>query len=302
MSTPICIPVPFPRRIVITARGVWASGRLCCVLYLVVKHGKPAPRKWTSFILPGFSEKAKPSREEDKNMAEQLAPTLHILEGGFRPRPEKLTEYGKRHEEFLPIATTQPGFRETYGGLIPGGTWGFFVAKFDSLEDMERWQTHRAHREVQDLARQKWWTGYYIRKGRLLADDKTASGQVLCETAILRNSSFSQGDYQQAETILAQLAAFAVMPYETLRGERILMPYLLSGPVGIVPQAAPVQYVILTYWRSSTDCRNWQDSIAYRQLDALGTVRSSLFVIIPERQARMGLRTDRMQREWMAKE
>ena len=81
-------------------------------------------------------------------------PTLHILEGGFRPRPEQIEAYHKRHEEFMPTVISQPGFRETYGGSIPGSPWWFFAAKFDTLEDMERWQTIRAHTEVQDQARE----------------------------------------------------------------------------------------------------------------------------------------------------
>src|SRR5207247_2825480 len=58
------------------------------------------------------------SKGENENVAAHPEPTLHILEGGFRPRPEQLAAYGKRHEEFLPRAVAQPGFRETYGGPI----------------------------------------------------------------------------------------------------------------------------------------------------------------------------------------
>ena len=54
--------------------------------------------------------------------------------------------------------------------------------------------------------------------------------------------------------------------------------------------------------RPSTDCARWQESPAYRQIADLGQVRSTLFVIVPERGARLGLRADRMQREWVAKE
>jgi hypothetical protein len=82
---------------------------------------------------------------------------IHLLEGGFLPRPEQLAEFGKRHEGLVPYAAAQPGFQETYGGPIPGGPWWFFVAKFDSLENMERWHVNRAHVEVQDQGRQKWW-------------------------------------------------------------------------------------------------------------------------------------------------
>lgn len=234
-------------------------------------------------------------------MSEQQ-PTLHILEGGFRPRPEQLAAYGKRHEEFMPTVTSQPGFRETYGGPIAGGPWWFFAAKFDTLEDMERWQMHRAHTEVQDLARKTWWTAYYIRKGRLLAPTESAAGTILHETFILRDTPFSSGEQSYAQAALAQVSEFSIVPYETITGERVHTPYLLAGPVGIAPKQAPVHYVVLTYWRSTTDCARWQESSGYRQVEKLGTIHSSLFVMIPERGARMGLRPDRMQREWVAKE
>ena len=71
-------------------------------------------------------------------MAEDFPPTLHIAEGGFRPRPELLDAYIKRHEQFMPHAVAQAGFRETYGGPIAGTSWWLFFAKFDTLEDYGR--------------------------------------------------------------------------------------------------------------------------------------------------------------------
>jgi hypothetical protein len=234
-------------------------------------------------------------------VSEQISSTLHILDGGFRPRPEQLAEYGKHHEEFLPVATAQPGFRETYGGPIPNSPWWFFTAKFDSLEDMERWQMHRAHTKVQDLAREVWWTAYYIRKGRVLAPQEVVSGKVLGETAILRDTLLAPEDSGRMESALALLPEFSIVPYETLSGESIPTPYLLTQSLGTIPHAAPVHYALLTYWHRTTDCQQWQGSVAYQQLANFGVVRSARFVIIPERSSRMGLRSDRTQREWSAR-
>jgi len=55
---------------------------------------------------------------------------------------------------------------------------------------MEEWHRNRTHVEVQDQARQKWGKAYYIRKGRVLSPDEPATGQVLCETEILREAQF----------------------------------------------------------------------------------------------------------------
>lgn len=235
-------------------------------------------------------------------MAEHQEPEFYILEGGFLPRLEQLAEFNRQHEEIVPYAAAQSGFRQTYGGSIPGGPWWFFVAKFDSLENMERWHVNRAHVEVQDQGRQKWWKAYYIRKGRMLSPDEPATGQVLCETEILREAQFSSEEWGSAEAAIAQVSRFSVVPYETLRGERLQTPYLLSGPVGIIPRRAPTHYVLLTYWRSTADCACWQESTAYRQIEELGAICSTLFVIVPERGSRLGLCADRMQREWVARE
>ena len=229
-------------------------------------------------------------------------PTLHILDGGFRPRPEQIEAYHKRHEEFMPLAMSQPGFCETYGGPISGSPWWFFTAKFDTLENMERWQLNRAHIDVQDQARNVWWTGYYLRKGRLLGLAESAEGRILCETFILRDSPLSTNEQHWADVTLPQVSEFPLVPYETVIGERIPTLYLFSGPVGIAPQYAPVQYVLLTYWRSTTNCSHWQESDNYRRISELGIVRSSRFVIIPERQSRMGLAPNRLQREWLLRE
>ena len=45
-------------------------------------------------------------------MPEDVPATLHIAEGGFRPRPELLAAYAERHAQFMPHARAQGGFRE----------------------------------------------------------------------------------------------------------------------------------------------------------------------------------------------
>jgi hypothetical protein len=161
---------------------------------------------------------------------------------------------------------------------------------------------HRAHTKVQDLARDVWWTGYYIRKGRVLAPQEAVSGKVLCETAILRDTLLALEDLGRMESALALLPEFSVVPYETLSGEPIPTPHLLTQSLGTIPQAAPIHYALLTYWHKTTNCQQWQESVAYQQLANFGVVKSARFVIIPERSSRMGLRSDRMQREWLAGE
>lgn len=235
-------------------------------------------------------------------MTEHPPPTLHILEGGFRVRPEQVAAYAKRHEEFMPYVIKQPGFRETYGGPIPRSPWWFFTAKFDTLEDMEQWQKDREHVDVQDSARATWWTGYYIRKGRLLAPGESVTGQILSEIMICRDTELSQDERTHIHTALSKLAEAGIRPYETVWSERTALPYVFTQLAGIAPQRAPQHYVLLSYWHGTTDCQSWQESAEYRHLTDLGTIRSTCFQIIPERQRRMGLRPDRMQREWLAEE
>jgi hypothetical protein len=157
------------------------------------------------------------------------------MEGGFKPRPELFEQYFKRYEQFLQYSITQPGFRQSYGGSIPGGPWWFAVSKFASLEDMERFHLNPTHAEVQDEGRDKWWTAYYIRKGRLLEESESASGRILCETAILREQKFSPAESRRAEDALIALSEIGIMPCRELES----MGTLVSKHYQIVPERKP---------------------------------------------------------------
>ena len=225
--------------------------------------------------------------------------TLHIAEGGFLGRPEKKADSDKRDEEIRPYAAQQPGFLETYGGPITGTDWGFFTAKFRSLEEMEQWQADRTHNDVQDEARDSFWYAYYVRKGRLLSASETVEGTLLCESVLLRDAPLSPEEHQNAIAAGAEASRFGVLPYETLRGSPIPTRYVFTK-VGVLPQAAPVQYVLLTYWGKTEDSAAWRESAAFHRFEGLGKTSTSLYVLIPERQPRMGLLPDRLQREWVA--
>ena len=161
--------------------------------------------------------------------------TLHIAEGGFLARPEKKADSDQRDAEIRPYAAQQPGFVETYGGPITGTDWGFFTAKFRSLEDMEHWQADRTHNDVQDEARDSFWYAYYVRKGRLLSAAETAEGKLLCEAVLLRDQPLSPEEHNVASAAAVETSRFGVLPYETLRGSPIPTPYVFTGPVGVLP-------------------------------------------------------------------
>ena len=167
---------------------------------------------------------------------------------------------------------------------------------------MEDWQRDHAHVKVQDEAREKWWTAYYLRKGRILADNEAATGTILNETMLLRDTPLLDKESGQVTAALSDIASFGILPYEAIRNEHIHTPYVFTRLGGIVPQQAAVHYVLLSSWSSTADCQRWQQSAGYGTLCGLGTVQSACFQIIPERKPRMGLQPDRMQREWVAAE
>ena len=119
---------------------------------------------------------------------------------------------------------------------------------------------------------------------------------------ICRDTDLSQEERARLQAALSKLADAGIRPYETVWSERTAIPYVFTQLADIAPQQAPQHYVLLSYWHSTTDCQSWQESAEYRQITDLGTSRSTCFQIIPERQRRIGLRPDRMQREWVAKE
>ena len=80
-----------------------------------------------------------------------------------------------------------------------------------NLTRLKRWKSGSANREhvkVQDEAREKWWTAYYLRKGRLLADNEAATGTILHETMLLRETALSDTEHTQVTT--APLGYFAL--------------------------------------------------------------------------------------------
>ena len=235
-------------------------------------------------------------------MSEKMPGTLHIAEGGFRPRQELLEAYGKRHQEFMPRAIEQAGFRETYGGPIPESPWWLFFAKFDTLETMENWQHERMHVQIQDEARNKWWSAYYLRKGRLVGDGEAISGKILHETMLLRNSQLSQKENGLVTAGLSEVESLKIVPYEAVKGVHLAKPYVFAQLAGAFPERAPVQYVLLTCWATTRDCAQWQESPAHRTVCQFGDTTSNSYCMIPERKPRMGLADDRMHRQWVAPE
>jgi heme-degrading monooxygenase HmoA len=224
--------------------------------------------------------------------------SLTVMEAGFKIRPGKEQEFLAAQNKMIPVGMSQPGFVSVYGGPIMGSSWLYFGVRFATQEQMDAWYRDPRHRAVQEPARRIWWTAVYIRKWRLPVAGDAFGDRVFCETRIARDAPLDATDQRAIQSALARLTAHNPAPFETLTGEFETQPYQLVGPLEIAPSFAPVGYSFLTHWRSHEDALNWQSSADYKALSALGSVSTEAFIPVQESSERLGLREDRLQRDW----
>lgn len=236
----------------------------------------------------------------EPSAAAALSP-FTLMEAGFRIIPGKEGEFFERQGATVPIAMEQPGFVSVYGGPIHASTWLYFGVRFSSAADMEAWQHHAHHREVQRMAYENWWTAVYIRKWQRIAPETPETGRYLCETRIERSEPLDASAFAALDASLIEVAAFGARQFETLSGDHEPQPWQLVGPLQIAPSDGAVLYSVITHWPSPAHAQRWMASVAYVALGAHGKVESEVFASMPEPGERHGLRADRLQRQWTLK-
>lgn len=221
-----------------------------------------------------------------------------LMEAGFRIIPGKESEFFARQGATVPVAMQQPGFVSVYGGPIHASNWLYFGVRFASADDMEAWQHHEHHREVQRMAYEKWWTAVYIRKWQRIDARTPVTDRYLCETRIQRDAALDAPQLASLQARLPALREFGARDFETLNGDYEPQPWQFVGPLEIAPSDGTVLYSLITHWPSVADAQRWMDSAAYAALAGLGRVDSEVFAALPEPGQRHGLREDRLQRQW----
>jgi heme-degrading monooxygenase HmoA len=224
--------------------------------------------------------------------------SLTVMEAGFKIKPGQENEFLSIQAKMVPVGMEQSGFVEVYGGAIVNSTWLYFGVRFATQAQMDAWHNHPRHRAVQGPARSKWWTAVYIRKWRAPVDDDVFGDRIFCETRIARPSPFTANEQAAFVAGLAHLERHGVVPFETLTGQYEAQPYQLAGPLEAAPNQGLALYALFTHWRSHDDVMRWQQSEDYRRIAAAGRVRTEAFIPFVETSARLGLRDDRLQRDW----
>lgn len=224
--------------------------------------------------------------------------SMTVMEAGFKIKPGQEQEFLAAQAKMVPVGMAQPGFVSVYGGPIADSDWLYFGVRFASQDQMDTWHNNAGHRAMQAPARGKWWTAVYIRKWRRPVEGDAFGDRVFSETRIDRAEPFGDAAAAEARAALQSIAAHGAARFETLSGEFEPQPYQLVGPLEIAPSTAPASYSLLAHWRRIEDLRRWQDSPAYRRLGQLGTLQTEAFIPFAEPHARLGLRADRLQRDW----
>jgi len=224
---------------------------------------------------------------------------LMVMEAGFKIIAGKETEFLAMQAKMVPLGASQPGFVAVYGGPILDSDWLYFGVRFASESDMELWQQHPQHQQVQKLAYEQWWTAVYIRKWRTPVAGADLGPRLMCETRLTVPTPLNADQIAVVRERLTSLGEAGAARFETLAGTFENQPYQFVGPLEIAPPANGTVYSLITHWTRVADLNAWQDSAAYRQLQRLGALHSETFVAAPERGQRRNLRADKLQRQWV---
>lgn len=215
----------------------------------------------------------------------------YVSEMGVAIRPEFANEFQESYQQVMEKATNQPGFislqalrvlndRETirYGNYV----------KFETLEDMDRWARDGFHKQIQREGHMKYFSSFYIRKGKELGDTEEAEGKILLETTIELDSDCHDNQpltsFQKwiSDTLSAAVAKHTnILPFETQSGETMTEPFLWTKASFAFPKSRLSQYVILTYWPHTNDCTEWEQSEFHKKVeDHASVVRHKRFHIL----------------------
>lgn len=226
--------------------------------------------------------------------------TLTTMEAGFTVNPADAEEFWRHQERMGPIAAAAPGFLGVIGGPIARSPWLYFCGKWQSPELMNQWYNDAKHKPMMKAAHDRWFGACYIRKWRLPAEGEAISGPVFCETAVASDVAASAATIDSLlDRIDQALPQFNPRPFETLAGQHEPQPFQFVGPLQEFPQVAPVRYLLLTHWKSPEDARRWLASDVAKELTALGTVSSTIMILIRHQSGeREGLNADGSQRQF----
>jgi len=226
--------------------------------------------------------------------------TITTMEAGFTVNPVDAEEFWRHQERMGPVAAAAPGFLAVIGGPIARSPWLYFCGKWQTPDLMDQWYHDPKHKPMMKAAHDRWFGACYIRKWRLPAEGEPINGPVFCETAIAGDVAAGADKIASLlDQIDEALAEFDPMPFETMTGQYERQPYQFVGPLQEFPQVAPVRYMLLTHWKSLGDAQRWLRSPTMKALGVLGTVSSTISVLITHQPGeREGLHADGSQREF----
>ncbi|WP_202080964.1 antibiotic biosynthesis monooxygenase family protein [Caldalkalibacillus salinus] len=213
-----------------------------------------------------------------------------VSEMGVTIRPEYADEFKESYEKVMEVAASQPGFISLKALNVLNDQASIRYdnyAKFSTLEEMDQWAREGYHKQLQEEGKMKYFSSFYIRRGKALHHGEQAEGKVLLETSIVPHSITNESDHALEQKLLAELERESaqhpnMLPYET-GNETLDQPFLLTKVSYSAPQKEQSQYVVLTYWPHTAACAEWEHSQLHKKLQDTATVTHNRFLILEKK-------------------
>jgi heme-degrading monooxygenase HmoA len=215
----------------------------------------------------------------------------YVSEMGVTIRPEYAKSFKESYQKVMEVASNQPGFisLQALDVLNDPKTIRYDnYAKFETLEDMNRWARDGYHKQLQEEGKMKFFSSFYIRKGRELEHQEHAEGKILLETTITPNynpQDMSEKSFE--DWIIERISSEAskntsILPYQIGAKETLEDSFLFTKVSYSAPLNIQSRYVILTYWKNTNDCSEWEKSDFNRQIASKSMMTHKRFLILQD--------------------
>jgi heme-degrading monooxygenase HmoA len=215
----------------------------------------------------------------------------YVSEMGVTIRPEYADAFKESYQKVMEVASNQPGFISLQALNVlndPKAIRYDNYAKFETLEDMNRWARDGYHKQLQEEGKMKFFSSFYIRRGKELDDKEHAEGKILLETTITPSHNPEEVSNKNFEDwIIKRLSSEEtknnnMLPYQMENRETLEDSFLFTKVSYSAPLEMQSQYVILTYWKNTSDCSEWELSDFNRQIATRAIMTHKRFLIVQD--------------------
>jgi heme-degrading monooxygenase HmoA len=215
----------------------------------------------------------------------------YVSEMGVTIRPEYADAFKESYQKVMEIASNQPGFISLQALNVlndPKAIRYDNYAKFETLEDMNRWARDGYHKQLQEEGKMRFFSSFYLRRGRELCKQENAEGKILLETTITPNHTPEEVSDKNFEDWIVGVLSSEIsknnnlLPYKVGAKETLQDSFLFTKVSYSAPLNLQSKYVILTYWKNTNDCSEWERSDFNRQIAIRSDMTHKRFLILQD--------------------